>query len=263
MTEATLQALLRQIGPDHVVGFFLVLARLSPLFVIAPLFSSSMLPRQVRGIIAVALAIGLTPIATHGQTIPSDPLLIAAMVVSNLLVGLAFAFAIGMVFSAVEAAGELLYIVSGFSYGAIVDPVNGNQGGVLTSLYGMVGLALFSAIGGDAWTLRGIGRTLDLVPLTRAPAIGSLTTGVEAAFGSLFVSAVEVAAPALLALLVTDIAFGMVSKVVPQLSIFAVGFPLKVGVALLIVGVSLPFIGGFMSNQISSEVSTALGSMSL
>lgn len=261
MTEATLQSLLNQLGPDHVVGFFLVLARLSPLFVIAPLFSSSMLPRQVRGIVAVALSIGLTPIATHGQTIPSDPLPIAALVMTNVLVGLAFAFAVSMVFSAVEAAGALLDIVSGFSYGAVVDPVNGNQGGVLTSLYGMVGLALFTAIGGDAWTLRGIGRTLDLVPLTGAPNIGSLTNGVESAFGSLFVSSLEVAAPALLALLITDIAFGMVSKVVPQLSIFAVGFPLKVGVALLVVGASLPFVGGFESNQISTAVSTALGSL--
>jgi flagellar biosynthetic protein FliR len=261
MAQSTMQALLGQLGPDHVVGFVLVLARLSPLFVLAPLFSSPMVPRQVRGVVAVALAIGLTPIATHGQTVPSDPLPIAALVLTNLLVGLAFAFAVGMVFSAVEAAGALVDLISGFSYGAIIDPVNGNQGGVLTSLYGMVGLALFTAIGGDAWTLRGIGRTLDLVPLTRAPAIGSLTTGVESAFGSLFVSALEVAAPALLALLITDIAFGMVSKVVPQLSIFAVGFPLKVGVALLVVGASLPFVGGFESTQISSAVTTALGSL--
>ena len=261
MTEATLQALLHQIGPDHVVGFFLVLARVSPLFVVAPLFSSPMLPRRVRGIVAVALAIGLTPVATHGLTIPGGPLSIVGLVVCNVLVGLAFAFAVGAVFAAVEAAGGLLDIISGFSYGALIDPINGNQGGVLASFYGLVGLALFIAIGGDAWTLRGIGRTFDLVPLTQAPAIASLTDGVVSAFGSIFVSAVEVAAPGLLALLVTDVAFGMVSRVVPQLNVFAVGFPLKVGVALLVVAATLPFIGGFMSNQISSTVATALGSL--
>ena len=261
MTEATLQALLHQIGPGKVVGFFLVLARVSPLFVLAPLFSSKMLPARVRGIVAVGLSIGLTPIAVHGLHVPSAPLPIAGLVVCNLLVGLAFAFAVGVVFSAVEAAGALVDIISGFSYGALIDPVNGNQGGVLTSLYGIVGLALFVAIGGDAWTLRGIARTMTLVPLTRAPAIGSLTGGVESAFGSLFVSALEVAAPALLALLITDIAFGMVSKVVPQMNLFAVGFPLKVGVALLVVGASMPFVGGFMSTQISSAGTPALGSI--
>ena len=261
MTQATLNALLHEIGPDRVIGFFLVLARLAPLFVIAPLFSSTMVPAQVRGIIGVALAIGLTPIAMHGHVIPSDPLTVGGLLAVNLLVGLAFAYAVSVVFAAVTAAGSLLDLVSGFSYGAVIDPFDGNQGGVLTNFYSLVGLALFVAIGGDAWTLRGIGRTLTLVPLTSAPRIATLTGGAVTAFGSLFISALEVAAPALLALLVTDVAFGLVSRVVPQLNMFAVGFPLKVGVALLIVGVALPFLGGFMSNQIFSAVTTALQSL--
>ncbi len=258
MTQATLHHLLGQLGAGRITGFFLVLARVSPLFVIAPLFSSKMLPARVRGIVAVGLAFGLTSIATHGVRVPSDALTVAGLVLENLLVGLAFSIAVGAVFAGVEAAGSLLDIVAGFSYGSILDPIDGNQGGVLTSLYSIIGLALFIAIGGDAWTLRGIARTFTLVPLTRAPAIASMTSGVESAFGSIFVSALEVAAPALLALLVTDVAFGMVSKVMPQLNVFAVGFPTKVGVALLIVGASLPFVGGFMSNQIASAVGTAL-----
>ena len=62
----------------------------------------------------------------------------------------------------------------------------------------------------------------------------------------------------MLALMITDVAFGMVSKVVPQLNVFAVGFPIKVGVALLVVAASLPFLGGWMSNQIATSVATAL-----
>ena len=61
-----------------------------------------------------------------------------------------------------------------------------------------------------------------------------------------------------MALLITDVSFGMVSRVVPQLNVFAVGFPMKVGVALLVVAASLPFVGGFMAGQISSAVTTAL-----
>jgi flagellar biosynthesis protein FliR len=261
MTEATLQALLRQIGPGHVVGFFLVLARVGPLFVFAPLFSSSMVPTRVRGIVAVALAIGLTPVAMHGLRVPSDPLAIAGLVATNLLVGLAFSFAVGAVFAAVEAAGAIIDVISGFSYGSLINPINGGYGSIISTFYGIVGLALFVAIGGDAWTLRGIARTLTLVPLTKAPAIGALTGGVETAFGSIFVSAIEVAAPAMLALLVTDVAFGMVSRVVPQVNVYAVGFPLKVGVTLLVVAATIPFIGGFMSNQIASSVTTALQSL--
>jgi flagellar biosynthetic protein FliR len=217
-----------------------------------------MLSLRVRGILAVALSIGLTPVAVHGQSVPSSPFSVAGLVAEGLLVGLAFAFAVAVVFAAVEAAGHLVDNQSGFSFGAQVDPINGNQGGIMASLYGLVGTAIFIAIGGDAWTLRGLARTFALVPLTRGPKIGSLAAGAEQALSSIFVSALEVAAPVLLALLITDVAFGMVSRVVPQLNVFGVGFPIKVGVALLVVSASLPFISGWMSNQLMSSVGTAL-----
>jgi flagellar biosynthesis protein FliR len=261
MDGATLTTLVNAIGGDKVTGFFLVLARISPLFVLAPLFSSSMIPTQVRGVVAVGLSIGLTPIAVHGMRLPTDPFAVTGMLVEQILVGLAFAYAVGAVFYAVEAAGSLADMLAGFSFGSLVDPINGNPGGTLTNLYSLVGLAFFVAIGGDAWVLRGLARTFDLVPLTKTAPIASLTTGVEAAFGSIFLSAIEVAAPALLAMMITDITLGMVSKVVPQLNVFAVGFAIKVGVAVLIVAASLPFISGFMSNQLSTAVTTALNTI--
>jgi len=262
MNQLTLSALVRELGGGtEITAFFLVLARVSPLFVIAPIFSSKMVPRRVRGIIAVALSIGLTPMALHGQQIPTQPLAVAGLMVEGVFVGIAFAFAVAAVYAAVQAAGGLVDITSGFSFGATVDPINGNQGGVLSSFYGLLGIALFLAIGGDGWTLRGFARTFTLVPLTRAAQLGPLAAGAEQAFSSIFVSALEVAAPALLALLITDVAFGMVSRVVPQLNVFSVAFPLKVGVALLIVGASMPFIGGWMSDQIAGSVGTALQSL--
>jgi len=148
--------------------------------------------------------------------------------------------------------------VSGFSFGATVDPINGNQGGTFSELYGLVGVMLFIAIGGDAWLLRGLARTFTLMPLVKAPQISSLASAAEASVSTMFVAAVEVAAPAILALLITDVAFGMVSRVVPQLNAFSVAFPLKIGVALLVVMASLPFLGGWMSDQMYTSVATAL-----
>lgn len=263
MSEASLSQLVGQIGAVHITAFFLVLARVAPLFVLAPLFSSPMVPRQVRTVIAVALAMGLTGIAIHGQTIPTDPVAVAGLVAEQVIVGLAFSLAVSVVFVAAETAGAFIDLVAGFSYGQLIDPIDNTQGGVMSNLYGMVGLAMFLAIGGDAWTLRGLSRTFQLVPLTKTAAIAPMVTGVEQACASIFVSALEIAAPALLALLITDVAFGMVSRIVPQLNIFAVGFPMKIGVALLIVGTALAFLGNFMSDQIATSVGTALHSLSV
>ena len=264
MSQLTLSQLVKELGGgSQVTGFFLVLARVSPLFVLAPLFSSKIIPARVRGIIAVALAIGLTPVAMHGQHVPTDPLQVAGMIVVQVLVGLAFAFAVSALMTAVQTAGGLADMASGFSFGATVDPINGNQGGAFARLYMMIGTAMFIAIGGDAWMLRGISRTFTLVPLTKAPQITGLVNGAEQAFAQIFVAAVEVAAPVLLALLITDVAFGMVSRAVPQLNVFSVALPLKVGVALLVVAASLPFLGGWMSGQIYTSVGTALHSLSI
>ncbi len=263
MTQAVFTTLMRDIGGDHITGFFLVLARIAPLFVLAPLFSSKMVPRQVRVIIAVGIATGLTGIAMQGQSIPTDPLAVTGLMIVQLLVGGAFALAIAAVFAAVEAGGALIDVVAGFSYGQLIDPVDGVQGGVMSNLYGMVGLSLFIAIGGDAWVLRGLAKTFSLVPLTKAPQIGSLAGGAVSASGSVLLSAVEVAAPALLVLLITDIAFGMVSRVVPNLNIFAVGFPTKIGMALLVVGVSLPFVGTYLSDAMGNAVGTFLHSLNV
>jgi flagellar biosynthetic protein FliR len=263
VTQATLNQLVAGLGGDHLIGFFLVLARITPLFVVAPLFSSKMMPRQVRGIAAVAIALGLTGVATHGQHIPSQPLELAGLMIQGLLVGFAFGFAIAALMAALQAAGAFADSFSCFSFGATVDPVNGNQGGVLTQLYGLVGLMLFIAIGGDAWMLRGLARTFVLVPLTRGPQLGPLVGGAEQAFASIFSSAVEVVGPLMLALLVTDVAFGMVARVVPQLNVFAVGFPLKVGVSLLLVSATLPFLGGWLTNNIAASVGTALQALKI
>ena len=133
--------------------------------------------------------------------------------------------------------------------------MNNENSAVIARFYSLVGTLIFLVIGGDAWTLRGLGRTFELVPLTDAPRLGSLRRRRRARRSArVFTAALEVAAPVLVALLITDVAFGVVSRVVPQLNVFAVGFPAKVAVALLVVGASLPFIANWISGQLTVSV---------
>lgn len=247
-----------RLGESQVAGFFLVLGRLSPLFVLAPLFSSRMIAPRARGIAAVGLAIGLTPLALRGQKVPvaGDELIV--LLGKELLVGLGFAFAIGALFAAVTVAGSYLDTFIGFSFGALVDPLTGSQSTVLAQLYALLGVMVFIAIGGDAWLIQGIARTYDLVPLLDFPAMGALTAGMLHAFTQLFVAALEIVAPVLLAVLLTDAAFGMVARVVPQMNVFAVGFPAKLVVGLLLVAATLPFAASWISDELRASIEVAL-----
>lgn len=256
-----MSALLGGLAGNELAGFILVLARVTPLFLIAPLFSSRMIPPRVKTAIAVGVSIGLTPIAMHGQHLPSDAVSLATLIVEGLLVGLAFSFSLAVLMAAIESAGSLVDVVSGFSFASLIDPNSGEGSAVVSRFYSLVGTLIFLVIGGDAWTLRGLSRTFSLVPLTRGPRLGSLVAGVEQVFAAIFTSALEIAAPVLVALLITDVAFAVVSRVVPQMNVFAVGFPTKVAVALLVVAASLPFFANWISNQLSSSVGAALGAL--
>jgi flagellar biosynthetic protein FliR len=99
------EAILQQFGEQQVLGFFAVLARVLPLFLVAPLFSSRSMPARVRGTVALAIAIGLSPVVTEGVSMPTDLLGIVGLLGKELLVGFAYAFVISCLFAAVETAG--------------------------------------------------------------------------------------------------------------------------------------------------------------
>jgi flagellar biosynthetic protein FliR len=252
------QVLVQQFGEQAIAGFFLVLARVSPLFVLAPLFSSRLVPMRVRAIVAVALAIGLSPVVVGAVHIPTGAWQYAGLMLKELLVGMAFAFTIGALFAALSVAGSFIDYLIGFSFGSLVDPVNGTQTTVLSQLYGLLGVLVFIAIGGDAWVIGGLARTYDLVGVAELPSLGPLVGGAAHAFVQIFTAAVEVAGPIMLALVLTDAAFGLVSRVVPQLNVFGVGFPVKLIVGLVLIGVTLPYVGGWLADQVQSSVSQAL-----
>jgi flagellar biosynthetic protein FliR len=254
-------SLLQHVSENQTAGFILVLARVSPLFLLAPIFSSRQIPARARGVAAVALALGMAPLALHGQKVPLDIGGLGALVVKELVVGLAYAFAIAAVFAAVSVAGSLIDTLVGFSFGSLVDPLTGNQSQVISQVYSLVGVMVFIAIGGDRFMIEGLGRSYQLVPLLKFPSLASLVGGAVHSFSNIFASALELAAPVLVAAVITDAAFGLVSRVVPQLNVFAVGFPAKIAVAFLILGVSLPFAGGWIAGQLQNGVGGALNSL--
>jgi flagellar biosynthetic protein FliR len=249
--------LLARFSEQQVAAFFLVLTRITPLFFLAPMFSSKMIPPRARTIIALALAVGIMPVVKHGE-IDLEPLAFGGLILKELVVGLAFAYALAAMFAALQVAGALLDTLIGFSFGAMVDPITGTQSTVLAQMFSLFGVAIFIAIGGDGWVIKGFGRTYDAVPLLDTPAIGSMVEGAQVAFSGIFVSAVMIAAPVMVALIITDAAFGVVSRVVPQMNVFAVGFPAKMIIGLVLLGASLPFISGFIADQLQLSVAQAL-----
>ena len=95
------------------------------------------------------------PVVKHGE-IDLDPMGFGLLIFKELIIGLAFAYALAAMFAALQVAGTLLDTLIGFSFGAILDPVTGTQSSVIMQMYSLFGVAILIAIGGDAWIIKGL-----------------------------------------------------------------------------------------------------------
>jgi flagellar biosynthetic protein FliR len=247
-----------QIAADQLVAYVLVLTRVGGLFVLAPIFSARALPAQAKVIMAGALALALTPLASRGQPIPADVAGMVALIVKEAIVGLAFAFALSAIVAAVQTAAGLIDTMSGFSYASLVDPFTSIQGGVFGQLYSLFVAVVLVVTGGDQIMIAGLAGTFDVVPLTATPSFDSLGQLALDGFAQVFVLGLEVAAPAVIALVVVDAALALVARAAPQLNMFSVGLPAKILVAVAVVMSSLPFVADHVRAELETTVAQTL-----
>jgi len=249
---------LPDVAGEQLVAFVLVLSRVAGVFVFAPVFSSRMIPGRVRLLVASAFAIALTPVATTGQTIPDGAFEIAALIVKETMVGLAFALVIGTVAAAVAGAGSLLDTLTGFSLGALIDPITNVQASVFGQLYSIVASMIFLLTGGDRLMILGLAKSYELLPLGTLPSAGRLVTLATDSLSNITVTAIEIAAPVAIALVLTDVALGVVSRAAPQLNVFFVGLPAKILVAFTVAGAGFAFLAPHLEDQLASSVVRAV-----
>ena len=144
--------------------------------------------------------------------------------------------------------------MSGFSYASLIDPFSSIQGGVFGQLYSLFVAVVLVTTGGDQIMIAGLAGTFKAVPLTATPSYDSLGQIALDGFAQVFVLGLEVAAPAIIALIVVDAALALVARAAPQLNMFSVGLPAKILVAIAVVMRSLPFVADHVRTELESTV---------
>ena len=247
----------QQVG-GQVVALILVLGRVGPLFVLAPVFSSMLVAARAKFLAAAGIAFALAPVAAHGKTLPSDPIDLALALVHEVAVGLALALSLGVLAAAIQAGASLLDTLSGFSIGALLDPITGTQNAVFGQLYSLVATLIFVLSGGIGLMVAGVARSYALVPLGAFPDTGRLARLALQGLENVPLIGLEIAAPGIIALVVTDVALGLLTRSAPQLNAFVLGMPAKVLVAFAVVGSSLPFLAPHLEDALAQQMTRAL-----
>jgi flagellar biosynthesis protein FliR len=242
----------------EVLGFLLVLSRVGGLFVIAPVFSAAMIPMRIKLTLAMAISLALMPIAVHGQTVPMDMGGFSLLLLKEIGVGLVFAFPMALVGAAVQAGASVLDTLVGFSFSSILDPVNNQQTAILGQFYTLFAVMVLLMSGGDHIMIEGLGASYRALPITAYPHIGALTAGALGAFAQVWTIGLEIAAPALVALVITDAAIGLISRAVPQMNVFVVGMPAKILVGMTVIAATLPFVSNQIQGALVQSVTQAV-----
>jgi flagellar biosynthetic protein FliR len=249
---------LPELAGREVLAFVLVLGRVGPLFVLAPVLSSPLLGSRAKYVAAAAIAFALTPVASQGRAVPQDAVGFTLTLAQEIGVGLAFALALGVLIAAVQAGGALLDTLVGFSFGAMVDPVTGMQAAVFGQLYSLFAVMIFVLSGGVRLMVMGVARSYALVPLGSFPHMSALAQLALRALTDVPLIGLELVGPVVVAVVLADTAFGLVARAVPQMNVFVVGLPVKVLLSFAVVAASLPFVGAHLVDDLQHSLADAL-----
>nr|WP_315429797.1 flagellar biosynthetic protein FliR [uncultured Albidiferax sp.] len=216
--------------------------RVLAMFSVAPVFSLKAIPQRAKVALAffVALAAQAT-LADQPMISLNSPQALAA-VVQQVGVGLAIGFAVRLVFASVELAGELVGLQMGLNFASFFDPASNAQVSAVSRFLGHMSILLFVVMNGHLMVLMAVIKSFDSFPvdgnfLVTLQHIKMYTLGAD-----LFASALWMALPMVGMLLFVNLTMGVISRVAPQMNIYAIGFPVTLTMGLVGVTVTLPML---------------------
>lgn len=238
---------------DLVFTMMWTMLRVSGVAMVAPVLGSLMVPVRIRVMITVGLAVAMLPLV---DSIPDYAIVSVSGIFAaarELGIGLAMGFVFRLAIDAALIAGQVVSMGMGLAFATVVDP---NSGGVplLGRFYVVIATLLLLAANAHLMLIEAVAASYELLP------IGSLAFGLPGiaevvGFGSvMFAGAIHLALPSVVAILMVNIAFGVISRAAPTLNLFAVGFPIAIlmGFVVLVLGVGNQ--GLFWEGQIEKAI---------
>ena len=232
-----------EIMATQLVLFLLIFARIMALVSAAPVFGNQNIPVQVK--IGIGFFISFVMFPMLSQKAPQVDVRLfpmAVMMLHEVLIGLLIGFAAGLIFAGVRYAGELVSFMMGFSLASVIDPESGGQNRVTGEFMYLATLLVFLMINGHHFLLEALQMSYVTVPTGGLALTGPVFDKMIDLGGIVFIIAVKLAAPVLVALFMINVALSILARVSPQMNVFILSFPLTIGVGMLVLITTAPLI---------------------
>ncbi|MHA7599161.1 flagellar biosynthetic protein FliR [Alicycliphilus sp. T452] len=216
--------------------------RVLALFTSAPVFSMRAIPVRVR--IGLAFLVALCAQAA----LPNQPVIdlngreAAGAVLQQVGVGLAIGFAVRLVFVAVELAGEVIGLQMGLNFASFFDPASNAQVSAVARFFGNIAMLLFVVVNGHLMVLMAVVKSFESFPVDGHFLQAVAQMRLHELGASVFASGLWIALPMIALLLFVNLTLGIISRVAPQMNVYAVGFPVTLTVGMLGITATLPML---------------------
>lgn len=241
-----------------IAAFLFPFARILALIASAPVLGNKQIPAHVK----VGVAAMLTFIIAPALDIPPDIEVSSAIglfvLLQQILAGLAMGFVMRLIFTAVEMAGDLAGMQMGLGFASFYDPVNATNTQVVAQFLGILAALIFLSMNGHLYMLQALAESFHVFPIsTSQPSAGGLLVVVSWG-ASIFIYSLQLALPVIAALMLTNLALGILTRSAPQLNIFSIGFPITLAVGFIMLMLTVPYLAPLLENFTQAGLETML-----
>lgn len=238
-------------------AFLLIFVRVTSFFLMMPLFSY----RTIPSIYKVGLGIFLAWVMFYTVDVPVLEIdgVYMLLIIKEALVGILIGFVAYLIMSAIQVAGSFIDFQMGFAIANVIDPQTGAQSPLIGQYLYILGLIFLLTVDGHHLLLDGIFYSYQFIPMEQ-PWLpfgdGSLVELAIKSLSMMFMIAFQMSIPIVGSIFLVDVALGIIARTVPQLNVFVVGLPLKIGVSFIVMFAVMAVIMGVVSQLIGLMINT-------
>lgn len=224
-----------------IAGLLWPLSRILGLMATAPLFNNRTIPARVKVGLGVLLALIVAP------TVPAlpaaDPMSLTGLLIlaQQMIIGLAMGMAMRIVFAAIEMAGEIIGMTMGLGFATFYDPQSAAHSSAISQFLSLLMLMFYLAANFHLMLVSALVDSFTTMPV----GVGVFDASLEQLVswgGRIFSAGVQLSLPIVAALLINNIALGVLTRAAPQLNIFGIGFPIAIGVGFIMIALTIPYL---------------------
>ena len=217
--------------------FFRILALVSS----APVLGNTSVPARVKVGLSIVLTLVLAPILGSMPAVEPGSAIGLLILAQQVVIGVAIGFTMRIIFTAVEMAGNIAGMQMGLGFATFFDPQNAAQVPVVGQFLGLLATVLFLALNGHLYMIEVLAQSFQALPVSPQPFSAAGWRALAGWGGEIFLAGLLLSMPIMAALLITNLALGIMTRAAPQLNVFSVGFPITLAAGFVVLAIALPY----------------------